>query len=68
MLKLTYNAHGANLSDTDGYVTHEMIRPMFGREDSGWTLYELTGPYSKRHVGSFESPEAAKAAAEKGGK
>jgi hypothetical protein len=66
-LKLTYTAHGANLSDERGYVTYELLKPGvgLGAFDGGrWTLYKLVGPYTKRLVGRFDSPEAARDAAQ----
>ena len=60
-LKITYTANGASLS-RDGHVTHMMLRPGFGISDSWsmfWALYKVTGPYTRKLVGHFETAEKA---------
>jgi hypothetical protein len=66
-LELTYNDHGAILSDADGYVTHQLRRlPVIGGAPL-WTLYAVPQAYVQVFVGEFATVEAAKVAAEKGG-
>ena len=63
VLEGTYTANGANIS-RGGYVTHTLWSPGYGTEalDGGrWSLYEITGPYSRRFVGRRETPEKAAA-------
>jgi hypothetical protein len=62
-LKLTYTDRGAHLSNKQGHVTHKLLKPGYGFGNE-WTLYAVTGPYSMRLVGTFDSPEAARDAAQ----
>lgn len=61
-LKLTWNAGGANLSDSKGFVRFVVRRPMIGLR-SDWVLYRLNG-HAQTFIGGFPSAEAAKANAE----
>tara|TARA_Y100000310_G_scaffold272809_1_gene287983 strand:+ start:89 stop:466 length:378 start_codon:yes stop_codon:yes gene_type:complete len=64
-LKLTFNAHGAILSDKETRrVTHSLTRPMWEIEGSKWGLHKYVG-LCQEFVGSFASVEDAKAHAEK---
>ena len=63
MLKLTYTAHGAHLSNGQRLVTHTILRPGVGI-GSGFVLYKVVDAYCKTFVGTFSSMEAAHKAAE----
>ena len=63
-LKITRNAHGANLSNDKRHVTHKLVAPMLWVSET-WALHRYVEGGCLVYVGSFASPEEARDHAEK---